>query len=234
MQCMCSIIDNVRVYFLAWMDSKPVHFVTTLKSTRSYVIRKVKELRGVAFHRKEIPRPDAVGVYNRGMGGTDKHDQLNSYYRTVVRCNKWPIRIITHLFHSCATNAYILYKTTYGFSSEQLSLLEFLNLIIDEAERQFDEDVANGVDEAVEDEEDLPAGEPVVYVRRVLLNEENRFDHEDHWPYSCDLASDGTTRRGGCVVCKKKVVSGCEKCKRFLCIKKNEEGNSCYKQFHTV
>ena len=37
------------------------------------------------------------------MGGTDLHDQFNKYYRTTVRCNKWPIKIFTHFITSCVT-----------------------------------------------------------------------------------------------------------------------------------
>ena len=47
---------------------------------------------------------------NRNMGGTDLHDQFNKYYRTTVRCNKWPIRIYTHYITSSVTNFLLFFN----------------------------------------------------------------------------------------------------------------------------
>jgi Transposase IS4 len=102
---------NFSYYFISWMDSRPVHGLSALPTTVSMTKRKVKENPKAPFRSIEVPRPDIWGYYNQGMGGTDLHDQFNKYYRTTVRCNKWPIKIYTHFITSCVTNSYILYKS---------------------------------------------------------------------------------------------------------------------------
>ena len=102
---------NFSYYFISYMDSRPVHGLSTLPTTVSMTKRKVKENPKALFRTIEVPRPDIWGYYNQGMDGTDLHDQFNKYYRTTVRCNKRPIRIYTHFITSCVTNSYILYKS---------------------------------------------------------------------------------------------------------------------------
>jgi Transposase IS4 len=92
-------INGHDYYFTSWMDSRPVHGLSTLPTTKSTVQRKIKERPDAPFRTVLVPRPDMWKWYNLGMGGTDLHDQFNKYYRTTVRCNKWPIRIFTHFSH---------------------------------------------------------------------------------------------------------------------------------------
>jgi Transposase IS4 len=80
-------------YFISWMDSRPVHGLSTIPTTKSIVQRKAKAEGSEVFRNISVPRPDAFDWYNHGMGGTDLHDQFNKYYRTQARFNKWPIRI---------------------------------------------------------------------------------------------------------------------------------------------
>jgi YHS domain-containing protein len=128
----CKTIRNGKpYYFVSWMDSRPVHGLSTLPTTQSLVQRKSKAEGSEVFRVISVPRPDLFDWYNHGMGGTDLHDQFNKYYRTQVRCNKWPIRIYTHFLTSCVTNAYIVYKSIKKLHTKDLSLKSFILAIID-------------------------------------------------------------------------------------------------------
>lgn len=125
-------------YFTSWMDSRPVHGLSTLPTTKSLIKRMVKENPKAPFKTIEVPRPDMWEYYNHGMGGTDLHDQFNKYYRTTVRCNKWPIRIFTHFITSCVTNSYILYKSFLELDTKDIALKDFIQEMLSDLEHSYD------------------------------------------------------------------------------------------------
>jgi Transposase IS4 len=133
-------IEGKPYYFTSWMDSRPVHGLSTLPTTQSLVQRKAKAEGSEVFKNISVPRPDMWGWYNHGMGGTDLHDQFNKYYRTQVRCNKWPIRIYMHFMTSCVTNAYILYKSIKNLQTKDLSLKDFILELITTMGADLDEE----------------------------------------------------------------------------------------------
>ena len=62
------------IYFISWMDNKPVHLISTFMSKASAVSRVVKQ--GKEYIGKAlISIPTIVMLYNRTMGATDQFDQ---------------------------------------------------------------------------------------------------------------------------------------------------------------
>jgi hypothetical protein len=116
------------------MDNKPVHFISTICSKISEVLRVVKE-GGLYVGKRLIPIPTITMLYNRSiMGDTDQFDQLLSYYRTRVVTKRWQTRIFTHFLLVAVVNASILYRLDKKLTRGQpgYDLLSFLNLLIDE------------------------------------------------------------------------------------------------------
>ena len=134
-----TVIDGNPYYFTSWMDSRPVHGLSTLPTTKSSVPRKMREGPDAPFRVVQVLRPDMWHWYNHGMGGTDLHDQFNKYYRTTVRCNKWPVRIYTHFITSAVTNAYILYKNFTNLETKDVSLKVFIQEMLALVVTDFDD-----------------------------------------------------------------------------------------------
>ena len=236
-------IDGHDYYFTAWMDSRPVHGLSTLPTTKSTVQRKVKERPDAPFRTVLVPRPDMWKWYNHGMGGTDLHDQFNKYYRTTVRCNKWPIRIFTHIITACVTNAYILFKSFHGYETKDYSLKAFILRIIasmaqnyhdssDEGEKQEVEsdDSDSGSDgEVPQKSEDNKRGD---YKKRKELPDQMRLDTEGHYARLTRSHEGQKIRdRGSCRLCKAKVSTKCHKCDAYLCIDSTNDP-TCFETFH--
>jgi hypothetical protein len=97
------------LYFVAWMDKKPVHFLSTMASNKFCVRRKIKQA-GSGYKNIRVRAPTVIPPYNGGMGGTDLCDQFLSYYINAMRSAKWQIRIFLFFLLLCALNAHILYK----------------------------------------------------------------------------------------------------------------------------
>ncbi len=60
--------------------------------------------------RVPVPRPTAVGEYNKYMGGVDTSDQMlgtNSVHR---RTRRWPMTVFQHLLDIAVTNSFIMHK----------------------------------------------------------------------------------------------------------------------------
>lgn len=223
-------IDGHSYYFTAWMDSRPVHGLSTLPTTKSMVQRKMKEDPNGPFRTVQVPRPDMWRWYNYGMGGTDLHDQFNKYYRTTVRCNKWAIRIYTHFITSCVTNAYILYKSAYDLETKDLSLMSFIMEVLSDVASKPQQVAPDSDDSDSEDEENRVRGQ---YKKRKKVDSAAQYDLKSHWPVKLKhFHGEGKLIRGGCRVCKQKVSTKCKKCDAYLCLE-GDGDMSCFEEFHT-
>lgn len=239
-----TVIDKNPYYFTSWMDSRPVHGLSTLPTTKSMVQRKTKETPDAPFTVTEVPRPDMWGYYNHGMGGTDLHDQFNKYYRTTVRCNKWPIRIFTHFLTSCVTNAYILYKSAYGLETKDISLKTFIQEIIALVKVNFDDNRKAEAKQAKEEakqaarvdsdsgSDDEAPRRNDEYKKRKKLPVHVRLDNEGHYARLIkSTENDKIKNRGGCRMCKAKVSTKCHKCDAYLCIDSTGD-TTCFERFY--
>lgn len=93
------VLDGGRsadCYVSAWQDRSPVHILSTYPPVKRSCTRKVK-VDGV-FVEGQWPQPSVVHHYNISMKGTDLHDQRVAAFRTVVKSQRWQVRIVTDLF----------------------------------------------------------------------------------------------------------------------------------------
>jgi len=74
-----------------------------------------------------VEYPEVVYLYNKSMGGVDKHDQLVSYYRTFIKSKKWALRMIFHVFDMAVVNSWLEYKK-YAMDLE-ISSKDIMDLI---------------------------------------------------------------------------------------------------------
>ena len=72
------------MYFTSWMDNKSVNLLSSYPTEWTPIERRAKD-KNKNYQLIQLKRPTLIGEYNQGMGGTDKHDQLNGYYRTSIK-----------------------------------------------------------------------------------------------------------------------------------------------------
>jgi len=77
----------------------------------------------------QLPNIPVIGVYNNSMGGTDKFDQLNSYYDGRLRTKKWQIRIYNHFLRAAVVNACVLYNSK---QAKPIPLMTYILTIVKE------------------------------------------------------------------------------------------------------
>ena len=109
-----------RLCLVRWMDSKPVHLISTFLSCEpiGLINRWVKK----ESIRTDIDCPNIVKGYNKHMGGVDLADMLHSLYRIDRKSKKYYTRIIYYLFGVCMSNAWNIHKI---ITSNELTLREF-------------------------------------------------------------------------------------------------------------
>jgi hypothetical protein len=212
------------------MDSRPVHGISTFPTYKSKVTRKGTSVQG-AYEKQEIWRPTIWELYNSGMGGTDLQDQFNRYYRSQVRCRKWPPRIFTHFLMASLTNASILYKQSKSLVNNQFHLLDFLDEFMEcVKELKDDRHVQESSDrEDIQSEEERPVLAKRRYHAETMIKDTKRLKTGSNTP--CHDFSD----RKQCLVCKKKRTSKCSECGVHLCFSEASAGpENCFWRYHNL
>lgn len=128
------ITSKLGISLLKWYDNKPINmgsnFITS--GTPEYVKRWDKKNKEFVH----IERPEVIKLYNKSMGGVDKHDQLVSYYRMHMKSKKWTLRMIFHAFDMAVANCwleYINYANVLKIpKNRQLALLDFKSSLAEE------------------------------------------------------------------------------------------------------
>lgn len=59
---------------------------------------------------QELVKPLPIIHYNANMKGTDRQDQMMSYYPLERKTLRWYKKIFVHIIHMCLTNSYMLYN----------------------------------------------------------------------------------------------------------------------------
>jgi hypothetical protein len=91
-----------------WKDNAVVHVasncygVAPLRTAKRYSAADKKHI--------TVPMPNAIHMYNRGMGGTDQLDRNVSQYRVALRNNKWWWQIFVHLLGASLSNSWLWYR----------------------------------------------------------------------------------------------------------------------------
>ena len=124
------LADNV--YVTSWWDKKGVNMLHSFATYRDEAHRHERNKVTGELQELMIMRPTIIGLFNAGMGGTDRFDQYISYYRTSVKTKRWPHTIYFHFLLCCAVNAWIIMKLIANPTKHQVhgTLLSFqLDLI---------------------------------------------------------------------------------------------------------
>ncbi len=78
------VVDTHDVYFISWMDKKPVHLLSSLQSYKTECKRATIDV-NKNFARANFSQPSIIKQYNKGMGGTDSFDQRLSMFRPKLK-----------------------------------------------------------------------------------------------------------------------------------------------------
>lgn len=114
--------DNSGVLICSWKDNKVVTMATTFDSVNlTNCVRWSKEKKS----KVNVPQPEMIANYNKGMGGVDLMDQMISVYRSRIRQRKWYWPIFLYLLDVSITNAWFLMRKVCPNDPKCSSLLNF-------------------------------------------------------------------------------------------------------------
>ena len=239
MQGFVNTFRDFLVYFYARQDSKPVHMISSIRSTWQDVIRNSRDAVGI-YRRLVLKQPTIIWLYNQGMGGTDSFDQKLSMYRTNVKVLGWYRKVIFHMMQCSVVNAHILLREKFQLDRKEdnFTLLMFMRNLIREifagcCENSDASEIDSGEDdEPLDDLYDLRGS----YTRTsTLLSASNRL-RGDHFPvqYEPRSGADGKDSRRRCRICSKKSNVRCNNvnCNVGLCINDCGDEPNCWAKFH--
>jgi len=194
----------------------------------------------------EVTCPTTIAFYNKFMGGTDRFNQLGSYYNDRRKTTRWTMRIFVHLFRAAIINAAILFNRAQREENQRIPLVDFTKVIIAEWSRSGDvtEHATNsrGIVEADVHGRasrlapEAAGSQPRRTVKYWNANKEKRTTGK-HSPTKVEAGSKrvrkGTTvdHRGNCRVCSVKAGFKCRECDVYLCLAREGE-YSCWDHFH--
>jgi len=76
-----------NLYFVSWMDNKPVHILSTFDTFLDFVKRVAKVAKKFAGH-IQLAIPKIIKIYNKLMGDADGMDQHIVYYKPRVKSRR--------------------------------------------------------------------------------------------------------------------------------------------------
>lgn len=117
------IVEPIDIYFVCWVDIKPIHLLSTFSSFLTMVNRKTKDKHG-RFIVAAIEKPTGILVYNDAMGGTDLNDGQLQRIRPNIRSKKLPQKIIFNESISSTNNSHILWKYHIG-APKRFTLVQY-------------------------------------------------------------------------------------------------------------
>jgi len=152
-----------------------------------------------------IPRPTAVGEYNKYMGGVDTSDQMlgtNSVHR---RTKRWYITVFQHLVDIAVTNSFVIHK--------ELALSQWQKPMTRQA---FQEQLCAKL-----------LGVPLAGGPKPTIPSQNHFAVPTSARH--EMGKNTSLGRRKCVVCKKCTPWQCERCHVGLCL---QVDRNCFREFH--
>lgn len=222
------------VVVIKWMDNKGVVLASNFIGIGNE--DEVRRWNKVSKKYITIPRPELVRLYNNGMGGVDKTDQLISLYRIFIRSKKWTLRMIFHAVDLALTNSWLEYqndcKTCNIPSTDILDLLHFRQRVA-EALIKMGQSICSRKRGRPASGSSSPAHMPVnMPAKRNRFRNERRpaieiqYDTVDHLP-EYDKKKEATRcKKTGC---KGKTHVYCKKCEIHLCFTSDR---NCFRTFH--
>lgn len=224
----CHKLDD-GLYTTSWWDMRAVNMLHTFPNFKRKITRHERDKKTAAHNVVELMRPNIIGWYNGGMGGTDLFDQYMSYYRPTVKTKRWPHAIYFHLMLCCVVNAWILHKLINGNTEHEDNgnLLSFINKLVDvmciKPAEQLDEDV-------------IIILAPIQCKSSSVSPSDSRFSGAHSCVYLTTDDKDGSSLRKMCKMfdCTQKTRSICRQCGVHLCAQVADVGlhYSCHERYH--
>ncbi len=228
MKQMSCDLNGYKAYLNAWMDNKPVHILSTMRSYKTTVTRMTSDANKKNWRKIVYDCPDIIKQYNKTMGGTDAFDQKLSYYKPKVKTISWQPRILIHLLNAAVTNGHILFK---AYNKVEISHLDFRQLLIKEL-------ISYNTNTTIDNESDIDDTNQINsrHTTNRWLNDHSRLCGQ-HFPVieEVEVVESGITRksrRGTCLLCGCRINTKCQTCGTYLCIKSNGK-DTCWKHFHS-
>ena len=221
------------LYAWSWRDrSKVVNCLSTMDFPLGVTESKVKATATVAYHKKKVPQPGGIALYNRAMGGSDLVGQMAHGHRPRLRCKKPMQPLFLYFLTVAALNAKILYvanrRKAMSFSSFLMALIQQLTNATRRRSGMFGEKTPPG----------SPPRQKFKHCTPVTVADERRTtDLGKHRLWIAPRSQKGRRNPGRCVICRqtrqKQVFTNlkCDRCKVWLCTTGLELLN-CWNKWH--
>ncbi|CAH1967391.1 unnamed protein product [Acanthoscelides obtectus] len=151
----------------------------------------------------QVDQPSLVHLYNKGMGGVDRFDQMRGLYRSRIRSKTWYWPLIRFCLDGSIVNMWYLYRQALLSRNESISLLEFRRRVVLALLAAPPSNSNTG---------------PKPKLSCKVLSEV-RYDGKEHW-----IDRQETQRR--CGKCGKCTTFSCVKCNTGL------HPDKCFRQYH--
>lgn len=223
------ISNEGKVVLTKWYDNKGVVVASNFIAAGN-----VQNCKRWDKHRKQfidVPRPEAIKLYNESMGGVDKLDFLISLYRIFIRARKWTLRMIDHSIDLAITNSWLEYmRDAKALNLPKKNTLDLIHFRQHVAQALIFSNQSRQKKRGRPSTEDSPVPSPCTSRPRLHTEQrpidDVRRDRVDHLP-GFDDSKDGQRCKNG--KCQMKTHFYCEKCNVHLCITKKR---NCFKAFH--
>lgn len=216
-------VSTTGILVVRWFDNREVTIASNYYSANpSHEVRRWDKKNKVYV---QLPCPALIRAYNTGMGGVDRCDQLLSFYRIKTKSVKWYKRLLYHFTDLALVNAFLLRRAVKGpipLHRFKLNVAQALMYNVEPGTAplsrtmlQYQPQMGQQVGQH---------GDPVAAPAPI---DAVRLDRLDHFPENV------ATRGRFCKVaqCKQRSTFWCNKCKVYLCIKKEK---NCFLTYHTV
>lgn len=217
-------VDGVDVSSIAWLDNKPVTFLSTFRGKMP-----LAEVRRWDRKQKKyinIECPAIVPQYNAHMGGVDAMDSYIGRSKIRMRSKKWYMRLFYHLLDLTLVNTWLIHKRvtssrntkTLSQKEVRLEIAECLCKSSGIGNRKRGRPSQGSVESMIAEKKKRSCVSSHIPPRDV------RCDSLDHWPLY-----DDTRQRCKFPTCKSFSHFKCSKCGLHLCLTKS---HNCFVSFH--
>jgi len=203
--------------YVKWMDTKPVHVVSTAFSPSALLTAKCTQKDGTLL---TTTCPRSIVEYTRRMGGVDRFDRTRAQYSVSRKSKRWWLRIMYFIIDASVVNAFILLTSIHP--DNKLTVL------------QFRVDLFRGLVRGFSSRQRRSASQGASFMRYrftggsreklmgvpddIRLQQTNHFPEKKDSFHRCRLCSSRKNNKRSRIMCSQ--------CKVFLCV------NPCFARFH--
>lgn len=114
-----------------WHDNSQVTVISNLEDKSIYETKgSCKRWSKKDKSSVQVDQPSIINLYNKGMGGVDRFDQMRGLYRSRIRSKKWYWPLFRFCLDGSIVNMWYLYRGALQSKNENMPLLEFRRRIV--------------------------------------------------------------------------------------------------------